>query len=221
MLALTPGEEAVERLNAMDPARVVVNLAAPGAIETVATMRAAGSTIRFWGCLASPDVDRALPLGIVEAAARPIDCDTILTGLGPYAVRGARVVTAGADVDELMSLRQAMARRHMSVSMAWDGKQASELLGVVRPDVVVVDLDLPRRDGFAVIARLGTVDPIPTAVLVPGNEDMATAFTAILADREHAARGVALEQLLKDAVSRSEIPPAERRSHKVRALGRK
>jgi CheY-like chemotaxis protein len=221
VIALTPGEEAIERLNAMDPARVIVNLAAPGALETMATLRAAGSTIRFWGCLASADVDRALPLGIVEAAGRPIDCDTILTGLGPYAVRGARVVTAGADVDELMSLRQAMARRQMSVSMAWDGKQATDLLGVVRPDVVVVDLDLPKRDGFAIVARVGTLEPIPTVLLIPGNEDTASAFTAILTDPMHASRGVPFEQLLKDSLGRSELPPAERRPQKIRALGRK
>jgi hypothetical protein len=32
-----------------------------------------------------------------------------------------------------MSLRQALSRGGMSVSMAWDGKQAADLLGVVRP----------------------------------------------------------------------------------------
>src|SRR5207302_254456 len=82
--------------------------------------------------------------------------DAIVAALARYAVRGTRVVTAGADVDGLMSLRQALARRGMSVSMAWDGKQASELLVVVRPEVVVVDLGLPRRDGYGILARPAT-----------------------------------------------------------------
>src|SRR5207253_7778470 len=90
------------------------------------------------------------------------DPDAILEALGPHAGRGIRVVTAGADVDALMSLRQALARRGMSVSMAWDGKQASELVGGVRPEVMVVDLDLPRREGCVTVAGPGAVDPLPS-----------------------------------------------------------
>src|SRR5205809_5880582 len=124
---------------------------------------------------------------MVEPSSRPLDPDAILEALGPHAGRGIRVVTAGADVDALMSLRQALARRGMSVSMAWDGKQASELLVVVRPEVVVVDLGLPRRDGYGILARLGTVDPVPAAVVIPAADDFTTAFAAALADPAHAS----------------------------------
>src|SRR5206468_11150 len=81
------------------------------------------------------------------------DPDDVVETLERYAVRGTRVVTAGADVDALMSLRQALARKGLSVSMAWDAKQAADLLQVVRPEVVVGDLALPRRDGSGSVAR--------------------------------------------------------------------
>ncbi len=217
-----PGAEAAPRLIEIAPARIVVNLAASGALETMAALRATGSPARFWGCLASPEPNRALPLGMVEPAARPIDCDVILAALEGYVGRGTRVVTAGADVDALMSLRQAMARRQMSVSMAWDAKQATDLLGVVRPEIVVIDLELPRRDGYTIAVRLAAVDPIPSMVLIPSGEDPAAGFAALLSDRAVAGRLVPLAHLLATTIARSEATPAERKApQKLRALGRK
>ena len=213
-----PGEDLIQRLAGVEPSRIVLNLAAPNALEALAAIRASGSRTRVWGCLAVPAIDRALPVGMVEPSSRPLDPDAILEALGPHAGRGIRVVTAGADVDALMSLRQALARRGMSVSMAWDGKQASELVGVVRPEVMVVDLDLPRREGYVIVAGLGAVDPLPITVLVPGTEDPATAFAAVLADPAHAGRALPLDRLLGTVLARSEAPPPERQQ-KVRALG--
>jgi len=218
---LSPGDELTEQIPALAPGRVIVNLAAAGALAAIARLRAGGSDMRFWGCVADPRSGRALPLGMVEPASAPLDPDAIVGALARYAVRGTRVVTAGADVDGLMSLRQALARRGMSVSMAWDGKQASELLVVVRPEVVVVDLGLPRRDGYGILARLGTVDPVPAAVVIPAADDFTTAFAAALADPVHASRIVGLDDVLTAIVTRSEAPPAEKRSTKVRVMGRK
>ena len=119
-----------------------------------------------------------------------------------------------------MSLRQALARRGLSVSMAWDAKQAADLLQVVRPEVVVLDLGLPRRDGYGIVARLGTVDPVPSAVLLPGAEDGSIGFAPVLADPAHAGRMLTVQQFLAGVLAQSEEPPAERRQ-KVRAMGRK
>jgi ActR/RegA family two-component response regulator len=218
---LPPGEDALERLADLVPVRIVANLAAERTLETLAALRAAGSTARFWGCLALPAAERALPIGMVEAATRPIDPDAILAALGTYAARGTRVVTAGADVDELMSLRQALSRRRMSVSMAWDGKQATDLLGVVRPEIVVVDLELGKREGYAIVARLGAVSPIAIAVVIPASEDAAAGFAAVAADPEHTSRAIPLDRLIADTLGRSEAPASERRPQKLRALGRK
>jgi DNA-binding NtrC family response regulator len=124
------------------------------------------------------------------------------------------------DVDALMSLRQALAREGMSVSMAWDGKQARELLGVVRPELVVIDLDLPRGDGFAFVAQLAHAAAPATAVLVRGVEDPCAGFATALTDPAHGERIVSLRRLLGSVFERSEAPPVDRRP-KVRAVGRK
>ena len=221
VVVVSPEEDTAGVLAELEPARVVVNIAAQGALEAVAALRGAGSTAKVWGCIGVAGSDRAIPIGTVEVAARPLDCDAILDILKGYTSRGTRVVTAGADVDTLMSLRQAMARLGMSVSMAWDAKQATDLLTVVRPEVVVLDLDLPRQAGYGIIVRLAAADPVPCAVIVPGKDDAADAFAATLAQPGMADLAVPRDRLLADAIGRQEAAAAAGRLQKIRAVGRK
>jgi CheY-like chemotaxis protein len=212
-----PGEGLAAYLAENQPARVLVNLAAPGALEACFALRAEGARVPLWGCVGDATHDRAIALGLIEPAGRPLDADAVLAALEGHAARGTRVITAGADVDALMSLRQALSRSGMSVSMAWDGKQAADLLGVVRPEVVVIDLELPRREGYGIVAQLAELEAAPTAVLVPGDDDAATGFAAALADPKRAGRAVSLATLLGALVMREATPAGERRP-KVRAL---
>ena len=212
-----PGDGLAAYLGENQPVRVIVNLAAPGALETCFALRTEGSRVPLWGCLGDATRDRAIPLGLIEPAGRPLDADAVLASLDGRATRGTRVITAGADVDALMSLRQALSRSGMSVSMAWDGKQAADLLGVVRPEVLVIDLDLPRREGYGIVAQAAELEAMTTTVLVPSDDDVATGFAAVLADPRRAGRVVPLASLLGSIVARDPAPAADRRQ-KVRAL---
>jgi len=221
VVVVSPDEDTAGAMSEIEPARIVVNLVAPGAMEAVAALRGAGSEAKVWGCIGVAGAERAVPIGIVEVAARPLDCDAILDILKGHTSRGTRVVTAGADVDTLMSLRQAMARLGMSVSMAWDAKQAMDLLTVVRPEVVVIDLDLPRQAGYGIMARLSMANPVPCAVVVPGKDDATDAFAATLAQAGMADLAVPRDRLLADAIGRQEAIAAHGRLQKIRAVGRK
>ncbi len=190
------GDAALESLGATSPTCVVVNLAARGALAALATLREAGSSARVWGCLATPATGLALPLGLVEPVARPVDPDALLATLRRHAARGARVLTVGADADALISLRQALVREGMSVAMAWDGARAVELLGTQRPEMVVIDLALAGRAGYALVARLAACDPPPVAALVAGDDDAPAAFAAALAEQGCADRVLPLADLL-------------------------
>jgi CheY-like chemotaxis protein len=216
VVVLAPEDDLAERLVTLAPRRVIANLAAPGVFGALVAARSAGAATRFWGCIATPAGDRALALGMIEPATQPLDPDAILTALAGYTTRGTRVVTAGADVDALMSLRQALTRDGMSVSMAWDGKQASDLLSVVRPEVVVVDLGLPRRDGYAIIASTAGIESLPTVVAIRAGDDAAAGFAAALSDPAHVGRALPLAELLAASLDRSEAPP-QRKQHKMRA----
>jgi chromosome segregation ATPase/CheY-like chemotaxis protein len=219
VLVVAPGADIAQRLGDPAPARIVANLAAPGTLEALVALRASGSRARVWGCLAAPQGNRVLALGMVEAAVRPLDPDAVLAALAGFATRGTRVVTAGADVDALMSLRQALARQGMSVSMAWDAKQAADLFGVVRPEVMVIDLALPRKDGYAIVAAMAQMDTPPHAILLPGEGDAAAAFAAAMADPARAASIQPRARALGLMTERSEAAPVERRQ-KVRAINR-
>src|SRR5947199_6739309 len=206
-----PGGDVVARLAGARPTRLVVNLAAPGALAAMGALRARGVSGRLWGCLASPGSDKALPLGMIEPATRPLDPDAILPVLGGYATRGTRVVTAGADGDVLMSLRHALTRQGLSVSMAWDAKQAVDLFDAVRPELVVLDLELPPRNGYELVVRLAGAIPVPSVVLVYGDgDDTAAGFAAALTRGAPAGGLVPRDRLLADGLGHSEAPPAER-----------
>ena len=219
VVVLPADATAAERIRQLAPERVIVNLAAPNVLPTLLALRAAGCTARFWGCIADAAGVRALAIGQIEPTVAPLDPDAVIEALGPYAARDARIVTTGSDVDALMSLRQALSRRRASVSMAWDGKQAAEVLAVVKPVAVVVDLDLPRRDGYGVIAQLASADPVPFAVLLGGTEDAPAALAAQLSDARHAARVTDFAAVLADLAARAEpVAVVERQQPKVRFL---
>ena len=190
------GDAALESLGGTPLTCVVVNLAARGALAALATLREAGSSARIWGCLATPGAGRALPLGPVEPVARPVDPDAVLATFRRHAARNARVLAAGADADALISLRQALVREGMSVAMAWDGARAVELLDTHRPEIVVIDLALAGRAGYALVARLAACDPPPIVALVPGDDDAPAAFAAALAEQGCADRVLPLADLL-------------------------
>ena len=189
-----------EKLVGAPPTCVVANLATRGALAALEKLRAAGFTARVWGCLTVPAMGQALPLGPVEPVARPLDPGAVLIALRQHAGRGAHVLIAGADADAMISLRQALVREGMVVSMAWDGAQAMELLGTRHPEVVVVDLALPEQAGYVLVAQLAACDPPPVTVLVPDEEEAADAFAAVLPELAPVSRLVPLADLLVHAL---------------------
>jgi DNA-binding NarL/FixJ family response regulator len=64
--------------------------------------------------------------------------------------------------------------------VAADGPAAVELVLRLRPQIVVLDVQLPDRDGFAVAERLAEETPAPQVVLVSGRD--AIAYGRRLAD---------------------------------------
>jgi CheY-like chemotaxis protein len=195
---LSPTDDIAARLAETSADRVLVNLAARGAFDAALGARVAGVTIPFCGCLIPPGLTRGLALGFFEVARAPLDPDEITAVLAPFAQRGTRVLTAGADADAFISLRQALSRQGMSVSMAWDGKQASDLLQMVRPEIVILDLDIPPRSGLALIVELTGMPTMPVLVLLPGRQDLAKRTAAELGDSGLASRLLPPDRLLEE-----------------------
>jgi hypothetical protein len=208
---MAPDEQLATRVEAANVDRLIVNLTAPGALHALARLRAAGSTVRFWACLALGDGARVLPLGMVEPIVLPVTADALADALASYAVKGTRVVTLGRDVEAFAGFRQSIARQALSVSMAWDAKQGTDLIGMVRPEVAIVDLE-SLREGCTLVTTMAGADPLPHLLLLLGPKDPAPAFAQALRDPAHKSRAIPLDRLNAQMAKRTEArPPAARR----------
>ena len=58
---------------------------------------------------------------------------------------------------------------HFDLFEATDGYQALSVLGAVRPDVIVLDLRMPRMDGMDFITRITRRSPRPKIIVCSGS----------------------------------------------------
>jgi two-component system, NarL family, response regulator DesR len=124
------------------------------------------------------------------------------------------------------------------VAQAGDGRAAVELALRYRPDVAVVDLEMPRLDGLGVVAELGRALPSCAAVILTGHgrpphlkpalEAGAKGFMpkgspgGALADvirRVHAGGRYVDPALAADALTAPECPLTERELEVLRLAG--
>ena len=65
--------------------------------------------------------------------------------------------------------------RGFEVVCAGSGEQVSELFDLVKPDIVLLDMVMPGKDGFEVLRELRTISKIPVIAFSasPGNQDPA------------------------------------------------
>ena len=59
----------------------------------------------------------------------------------------------------------------ISLSFAVDGEAALNIMDQVRPDVVVLDLNLPRLDGHEVLKRMKTMEHVPVVVVMSSSRN--------------------------------------------------
>jgi two-component system, OmpR family, KDP operon response regulator KdpE len=70
--------------------------------------------------------------------------------------------------------------RGFEVFCAGSGEQAIELIGRVKPDIMLLDMVMPGKDGFEVLKELRTFSKMPVIAFSasPGNQDPALASGA-------------------------------------------
>lgn len=65
------------------------------------------------------------------------------------------------------------------VGEAGSGTEALELAATLRPDVLVLDIEMPGATGVDVLAEIGTADGAPAILVLSGYDDAAYAFAAL------------------------------------------
>jgi DNA-binding response OmpR family regulator len=76
-------------------------------------------------------------------------------------------------------LRDCLAAKRYRILEAQDGVEAVELAQRERPDVVLLDVQMPRMDGLEALKRLLALNPAPGVVMATGRQDDETVRQAI------------------------------------------
>src|SRR6185503_15452513 len=92
-----------------------------------------------------------------------------LPGAGPFRGQQGGLMARTLNilvVDDSAVVREAMqtvfaAAGDISVATAPDAVVARRRIAAVRPDVIVLDLEMPREDGLTFLRNLMATDPIP------------------------------------------------------------
>jgi CheY-like chemotaxis protein len=214
VLVTAPADLDAAALGADPPARLVVNLAAPGGLARLAALRRDGVTAPAFGVLRDVENTRVVGLGLVEVVDPQASPEALVAAVEATAPRGARVFAAGRDADALMKMRQVLAKQGLSVSMARDTKQIEELVAMVRPQVMVVDLGLPGAEGYELVFRAAAMAPAPGVVVILSDADPLPTLSKKLRERLAAGVGTsvrdffALASAQKLDVKRAKARPA-------------
>ena len=164
-----------------------------------------------------PEASQAAVLGAQEFLVKPVDRQRLLKAVLRFLpddrVEGEILVVDDQPlVREVLERNLTVAGHH--VRLAADGIEALESIRSHRPDLILLDLMMPRMDGFEVIARLRD-DPklstIPVVVL--------TAMELSPADRRRFSAGVA--SVLSKTQPTSTVLDTVRWALKAQAAGEK
>jgi two-component system, OmpR family, phosphate regulon response regulator PhoB len=80
-------------------------------------------------------------------------------------VVNARILVVDDDVESRALVRVALERESFSVVEAGDGTEALEVIVADRPDLVVLDVNLPSLGGFDVLAQMRLVHSVPVIMV--------------------------------------------------------
>ncbi|HUI24832.1 MAG TPA: response regulator [Candidatus Kryptonia bacterium] len=100
------------------------------------------------------DGTHGFSLGMTEFFPPPFEPNLCVTRLLERPSPAQKLLVVSDAVDATSELRSILTRLGCATSVAFDGKQALNLLPMVRPDTILIDLDLPKGDALRVISRV-------------------------------------------------------------------
>ena len=114
------------------------------------------------------------------------------SGAGPH------VLIVDDDPDIAESMRQALTGRGYAVDVARDGNQGLALADRGDPDLVILDMMMPKRSGFLVLEHLRRTRRVPVRVImITGNEgNRHKAYAEMLGVDDYIRKPFPMDQLL-------------------------
>ena len=93
-------------------------------------------------------------LGAFDYLCKPFDREAILAALTRIPRQRGRLLVVDDEAHVVDLVRQLLEGEPYEVLAATDGQEALQVIAQQRPDIVLLDLLMPRLDGFAVIEQL-------------------------------------------------------------------
>jgi CheY-like chemotaxis protein len=215
---VTSGEHALARAIEDPPALVCLDIALAGELngwDVMAQLKANEATahVPVIVCTGRNGRDRASALGTADFITKPFTGQRIREAVARVlpADGSGSVLVVDDDPAVRMLVRETLSRGDIEVREAEDGEQALAAIAQRQPDAVVLDLVMPKLDGFHVLERL-QADPetrfLPVIVLTA--RQLSTEERAMLRERatslleKSAYSPQELRRLVERALVRSE-----------------
>ena len=114
-----------------------------------------------------------------------------------------RILLVDDDYEIIESMRIALEARHYEVLVARDGNQGLAMAERENPDLVILDMMMPKRSGFLVLEKLRRTRPVPLRVImITANEGSRhKAYAEMLGVDDYIRKPFAMDRLM-ESVSR-------------------
>ena len=121
----------------------------------------------------------------------------------PEPPRSLRVLLVDDDAEIIESMRTVLESKGYEILVARDGNQGLLMAERENPDLVVLDMMMPKRSGFLVLERLRRSHPVPMRVImIIANEGSRhRAYAEMLGVDDYIRKPFAMDRLL-DSVQR-------------------
>ncbi len=158
VIGATSGEEGLQQARTLRPFAIMLDILMPhkDGWQLLHDLKSDATTQDIPIIVLSIVDNKALgyQLGAFDYLLKPFDREAILAALARIPPQRGRLLVVDDDPQVVDLVRQLLEGEPYEVMAAADGQEALEAIQQQQPDIVLLDLLMPRLDGFAVIEHL-------------------------------------------------------------------
>jgi DNA-binding response OmpR family regulator len=155
------GKKAIERIKADPPDLVTLDIYLPD-IDGLKVLRALKedpltADVPVVVVSVMPENKESLRLGAIDYLTKPIDAAALIEVISRVLGQTGCVLVVEDDLDTSKMVTETLQRAGLRVLVTANGKHALSLAKDEQPDLILLDLKLPRMDGYTVLHNLKQV----------------------------------------------------------------
>jgi DNA-binding response OmpR family regulator len=129
----------------------------------------------------------------------------------PEEPQGKRILLVDDDPEIIESMRAALESRGYRILVARDGNQGLAMAEREDPDLLILDMMMPKRSGFLVLEKLRRTRPVPIRVImITANEGSRhKVYAEMLGVDDYIRKPFAMDRLLESVRKHCPLEPAK------------